>query len=434
MRSLLVLLLLSAGCSESSTENDASVDLSGLTDGGADANNGAPSTNYPAPHPPLPQLINRTGGPVLTAPKVYLVFYANNSLESQLQTFAQKLAASSYWATTTSEYGVGALTIGGTIDLTEAPPTTISSDDLQTWVKNALESGKLGTPDPEGIYTIFFPKSTTITQPNPVSNLLPAAQSCQAFDGYHDDTTVPGDGGPGTVYAYAVIPTCGGIDSITATVSHEWVEASTDPRVTSAGPFTLTGGPEAAFYLPDQDHLVWALLGGGEAGDLCEPEGAGAFIAPSDIGHQVQRTWSNTAAAASHDPCVPEITGAFFDAAPVLNETVSFNSTITGMVTSKGVTIPVGSSKTIDVDLFSDGDTGGPFTVRADDLLSTTYGSYGLQPSMTFAWDRTQGVNGEILHLTITVTQQSAFGGAHAFMITATQNGRKSVWPGLVVE
>ena len=39
-------------------------------------------------------------------------------------------------------------------------------------------------------------------------------------------------------------------------------------------------------------------------------------------------------------------------------------------VMTKGVTIPVGNSKTIEVDLFSDADTGGPWTVAADDLLS----------------------------------------------------------------
>ncbi|MGD0530419.1 MAG: hypothetical protein ABSE49_35115, partial [Polyangiaceae bacterium] len=91
-------------------------------------------------------------------------------------------------------------------------------------------------------------------------------------------------------------------------------------------------------------------------------------------------------------------------------------------------------SKTIEVDLFSDGDTGGPWTVKADDVLSTYYGSYGIPQSLSFAWDRTQGVNGEKLHLTVTVTQASIIAGAHAFMITSSNGSRQAVWPGLIVE
>jgi hypothetical protein len=259
-------------------------------------------------------------------------------------------------------------------------------------------------------------------------------QSCVAFSGYHDNAAaLDVDAGAQVSYAYAVIPTCGGLDSITSTVSHEWVEASTDPLVTSTGAFTLTGGPSTAFYLPDQDHLIWAVFGGGEAGDLCEPEGAGADLRLPGVG-VVQRTWSNLAAQGSHDPCVPEISGAFFDSAPVLPETVMLNSTLTGNITTKGITIPVGQKKTIEVDLFSDGDTGGPWTVSAADLLSTRYGSYGFTPTLSFQWDRTQGVNGEKLHLTITVTAKALLAGAHAFMITSTKGGRTTMWPGLVME
>src|SRR5262249_43709259 len=109
-------------------------------------------------------------------------------------------------------------------------------------------------------------------------------------------------------------------------------------------------------------------------------------------------------------------------------------SAITGSITTKGVTIPVGQSKTVEVDLFSDGDTGGPWQVTADDLLFKYYGNYGLPQTLSFAWDRTQGVNGEKLHLTVTVTAASIIGGGHAFMITSSKGGRQTVWPGLVVE
>ncbi len=412
---------------------DAGPDVQTI-DASDDGYNGAPSTNYPAPHPAFPQLVNAAHGPVLTTPHAYLIFYANNSSEPALKTFAQSMATSTYWTTTTSEYGVGALSYSGAIDLTDAPPQTISQADLQTWMGSEIQSGAFGTPDPQAIYTIVFPQSTTITQPNPVNALLGDVKSCVGFGGYHDNVDVAlGDAGT-TTFAYAVIPTCGSLSSLTEVISHEWIEAATDPELTTAGAFTLTGGPNAAFYGPDSAHSVWALLGGGEAGDLCEPEGNKAYITPTDIGRSVQRTWSNAAANASHDPCVPEITGAFFDSAPVLPDTVSFTSAFTGNVTTSGVVIAQGQSKTIEVDLFSDGDTGGPWNVSAADVLSTYYGSYGLTPTLAFAWDRTTGQNGEKLHLTITVTGPSLVGGAHAFMIVSVLAGRTVVWPGLVVE
>jgi hypothetical protein len=222
---------------------------------------------------------------------------------------------------------------------------------------------------------------------------------------------------------------------MTGVISHEWVEASTDPFVTTQGAFTISGGALSAYYTVDTDHTIWAVIEpGGEAGDLCEPE-APEYFTPTDVGYEVQRTWSNLAAMASHDPCVPAPAGqAFFDSAPVLTDSVTFTSALTGSIMTKGVTIPVGQSKTIEVDLFSDADTGGPWTVKAEDLLYKYYGSYGIPATLSFAWDRTSGVNGEKLHLTVSVTSASLIGNGHSFVITSTLGSRVVVWPGMVVD
>jgi hypothetical protein len=409
----------------------------GTADAAADVDNGAPSTVYPAPHPPLPTLTNQNSGAVLTSPRVYLIFYPSYPYETDLETFAQKIGASGYWPATTSEYGVGDIAYAGTIALTgQTPPATITSTAIESWVEGEIQSGAFGAPDPQAIYTVVYPQSTIITQPNPVSTLFGTVQSCVAFGGYHDNAVVtPADGGAPQNYAYAVIPTCStNVQDLTAVISHEWVEASTDPFLTSTGAFMISGGPQSAFYTVDTGHTIWAALGGGEAGDLCEPEAPDVYTTPTDLGYLVQRTWSNASAVKSHDPCVPSIAGAFFDSAPVLPEMVTFTSSLTGSITSQGVTIPVGSSKTLEVDLFSDGDTGGAWSVQADDVLYKYYGSYGIPNSLAFSWDRSTGVNGEKLHLTITVTQASLIGNGHAFMITSSLNGRVSVWPGLIVE
>jgi hypothetical protein len=224
------------------------------------------------------------------------------------------------------------------------------------------------------------------------------------------------------------------VENVTSVMSHEWVEASTDPFPTANGTFSLSPGPTAAYFMTDRDHIVWGVPGGGEAGDLCEAEGTAVYTTPADLGHVAQRTWSNLLAQGSHDPCAPSIAGAFFDSAPVLDETVTFTTAVTGTITSKGVTIPVGQKKTIEVDLFSDGPTSGPWTVRADDILYKYYGAYGVANTLSFQWDRAQGVNGEKLHLTITVTEPALLGGAHGFMVTSTLGNRVAVWPGLIVE
>jgi hypothetical protein len=426
---------------DTGASRDAASHDAGAADAPADVDNGAPSSIYPAPHPPLPLLTNLQGGPVLTTPKVYLVYYPGYPYITDLQTFATNMTTATYWGASTVQYGVGALTVGGAIELTgQTPPSTISQAEIGAWVATELTSGAFGTPDPEGIYTLLYPSTTTITQPNPILATLGTLASCVAFGGYHDDVAVAfTDGGTATNFAYAVIPTCDtSVNDLTSVISHEWVEASTDPFVTASptGAYSLFGGPDSAFFTVDADHAIWALLGGGGAGDLCEPEGNDAYVTPADVGYTVQRTWSNLLAKGSHDPCQPDPANTpFFAGAPVLTETETLDSSLLGgTIVTKGITIHPATSATIEVDLFSDADTNGPWTVSAQDVIYEYYGSYGLEQSLAFAWDRTEGVNGEKLHLTITVTRESILDGIHAFSITSTQGTHQSVWPGLVLE
>ena len=56
--------------------------------------------------PVLPQVVN-VGGSSLASPKVLPLLYASDAGATDILAFLQELAASSYWAQTTSEYGVG---------------------------------------------------------------------------------------------------------------------------------------------------------------------------------------------------------------------------------------------------------------------------------------------------------------------------------------
>ena len=58
--------------------------------------------------------------------------------------------------------------------------------------------------------------------------------------------------------------------------------------------------------------------------------------------------------------------------------------------------MPVGQSKTIELNLFSDAPTSGPWTVSAQVLSSG-----GASP-VTFAYDTNKGKNGDKINLTIT--------------------------------
>jgi hypothetical protein len=393
-----------------------------------DVDHGMVSNQYPAPHPPLPQ-IQDNGGPTLASPRVWLIFYnyQNNPypFEAQVKQYAQELAASqTYWPAATMEYGVGPLLYGGFTEITdEAPPTTITSQQVDTWIQQRVASNTLGgAPDPHTIYTIVYPSSTTIT----MMSGFGGGQSCTSFGGYHDDTMVSGMDIP-----YAVIPTCNnfdglsGVNAVTGPISHEWIEASTDPYPQNNPAYTGV----------DPDHFIWELTGGGgEDGDLCvsEPD---AFFQPAELAadggalFSSQRTWSNILAKASHDPCAPNFPNqAYFNSAPVLNENVTLS--FGGGINTKGVTIPVGMSKTIEVDLFSDAATSGPWHVMAQDAFAQAMMT---APTLSFSWDKTSGQNGEKLYLTVTVKKKSQY-GASAFLIVSQLGLRYTLWPGLVIE
>ncbi len=399
------------GTTAAATTSDTTVSATSST-----GDNGMVSTMYPAPHPAPPK-VEDFGGLVLAKPKIVPIFFMNDPDQNKLVDFETNLGTTSYWATATAEYGVGPITAAAPVVVTDAPPTSIDDTGIQTWLKGKLNGNDPAWPaaDENSIYVIHYPASTTIT----LQSAQGPSQSCSSFGGYHDSVTLDVAHGSANV-AYAVMPRCSnfgglpGLDGATGAESHELIEASTDPFPNA----------QPAYGQVDNAHLYWELaLGGGEVGDMCA-QSPGAFTKFSPSPYEVQRTWSNASAKAGHDPCVPELPGeVYFAAAPVLSDMITFQ----GVGTMQGVKIPVGSSKTIELDLFSDGDTGGPFDVQALDLTSLMGGP----ASMSFALDRTQGQNGEKLHLTITVNSKPQF-GAGIFVVIASLGNQTNGWLGLV--
>jgi len=399
-------------------------------DGAADAPAG---TVYPAVHPAMPQVVS-AGGPVMKAPKFVVITFAGDTLIPSIDDFVAKVAASqTYWSGTTAEYGVGPIASVTNVTLTETPATTLQDSDVQAWLMQkltgasadagALEAGAhdggtvgsavLPPPDGDTVYMIYYPSTTTVT--------LDGGESCNAFYGYHNDFNLAGS----SYVTYSVVARCppfpstSAIDSLAAIASHEMIEAVTDPQVAD----------NPAYLQPDLAHLAWAVPAGGELGDMCAGYG-NVFYTPTDVPYLVQRSWSNKAAAAGHDPCQPDGATPYFNAAAVLTQTLTVNDPMLGMYSNVGLKIPVGGSATIDLDLYSDGPTSGPFTVTASDLSSLFGGpaeldvSFGGQATAT-------GVNGQTVQMTVKVLSAGS-GNAEILWIQSELGAVHPVWIGLI--
>jgi hypothetical protein len=313
------------------------------------------------------------GGPVLTQPDVVPVFFANDALQPEIEAFLSSLSGSAYWARTTSEYGVGPLASSASVVTSDEPPATATAADIEQWlVRQPFVS-------PDRLYVIFYPAKTTIVNDD-------GEISCARFAGYHGEAHTAN----GTPIVYAVMPRCAafgqlrGLDAVTAPLSHELVEASTDPLIRT----------KPAYAAVDAAHMVWNVMPLGEVGDLCsyDPRNFDRLVGS----FMVQRTWSNASASAGHDPCVPAPAGPYLRAVPILTDTIPLDFAGSEVAT-RGVRVPLGESRTIDVQLQSDGPTD-DWTVTATDGAA----SNGEPAQLAFAWDTQQGRDGDTLRLTIT--------------------------------
>jgi hypothetical protein len=383
-----------------------------------------PSTVYPAPHPAPPQANDFGAGQVLAAPIIVPIFFANEdpTRRAQLEDFEGKLGASQFWAASATEYGVGSITRSAPVTLAETATGTIDDTEIQAWLQGKLDSDDPAFPKmPYGdvIFVIHYPAEVTLTFTDWTGNL---STSCLEFGAYHSSVALDGAHDDVQV-AYAAMPVCDpfgplqGIDAATAPESHELIEAATDPRP-AAG---------AAYASIDPLHLFWEkFLGGGEVGDMCTRL-PGVFTTFPDLPYAVQRSWSNQQALAGHDPCVPALAGeVYFNAAAVLKDNV-ITSVFGQKVYVKGVKIPVGQTRTFALDLFSDGDTGGAFGVDVEDAGWMLGDSSDLSISL----DRYEGVNGERLHVTVTVNAPGQDGSA-LLLITSTLGATQNYWLAIV--
>jgi hypothetical protein len=381
---------------------------------------GPVSTMYPASFPAPPQIVTG-GGPTLTSPRFVPVFFKNDDAATvaKLTDFVSKVGATKFWTAATSEYGVGPGTATAAVMLTEIAPAQTDDATIQTWLAGKLNGNDPAFPAPDAntIYSLHYPAGTTIT----LMGGMGAQQSCNTFGGYHSDITL--DAAHGTLpVAYAVLPRCqmqGGsvLDTTTGSESHELVEAATDPYPMQNPAYSQT----------DQAHFYWIFtLGGGEDSDMCA-QSPDSFTRFAELPYVVQRSWSNKAVMAGRDPCVPELPGeVYFNSPAELNDSITLGGGGQS-ITLQGAKIPVGTSQVINLDLYSEGDTGGPWTVEAKDGNELQGG----RAQLSFSFDQNSGQNGQTLHMTVKTLSASQY-GAHVFYIISSRGQQRHYWLGLV--
>ena len=241
----------------------------------------------PAPRSPLPQLADR-GGPVMAHPALVPIFFADDPDSAALTAFNQWIVGSQWLAAVGAEYGVGSGSVLGAVQLSTAAPAAITDREIVDLLYARLADGTLPAPGAAPgnvLYEVYFPVGTVVS--------FADGKSCGAFGGYHDSARRGG-----VELAYAVLPSCPGFVSDHTALeirelvsSHELIEAATDP-IPSNHP---------AFQLEDPIS-PWRALGE-EVADLCV-RGDRSATWP-EAGFVAQRSWSNAAAAAGTDPCVP---------------------------------------------------------------------------------------------------------------------------------
>ncbi len=200
---------------------------------------------------------------------------------------------------------------------------------------------------------------------------------------------------------YAVVPKCPSVTVGALTplqyregrASHELVESFTDPF-----PDTAPG----YYFVADSE--VWTSTFG-EVGDVCVWNYL-PFAAGSDTFY-AQRTWSNAAAAAGGDPCVPQPSGLAY-----------FNVT----ATPAGV-IHAHAGATVSVQL--DGWTTGTHAAWSIEAIASAWTDFDAAPALS----ADQIGDGDQVTLTMQVPA-SATSGEHVSVELDSDDGqRNALWP-----
>ena len=333
----------------------------------------------------IPQ-VQDNGAAVLKTPVFQSISFSGYDQTAAIDAFVESVGTTTYWTDAVAEYGVGPATVQPPVHLTAMAPGKIDDSAIGGWLATTLASNVgLMSPSANALYIISYPSTTTVT--------LEGSNSCTGFGAYHNSAAVGG-----VQVAYAIIPECTyapstTLQTTTDSLSHELAEATTDPVPIPYANSTWQG--------TDVNHTFWEVItgGDGELGDMCSFFSS-SFFTPAG--------------------CQPELPGeVYFTGVPLMTDQVAIVWDGQSGYTTEGVQIAVGSSKTVPVQLYSEGPMAA-WTVSATEYPSTK--------NLTFAWDKTTGQNGDTLNLTITVSGTDTTYGGNAFYIESTSGSLRHTW------
>jgi hypothetical protein len=286
-----------------------------------------------APHQPFP-LVSYFDGGVLSSPQIVTITYPQYAHTAAVEGWGAYAVGSQWIRTTGSQYGVGAGSSLGNVVLPDQSPAQLTDaliqQNLQTYMAHGVIPPSPATLSNEVIYMLYLNASVSIDDPDAGLGVL-----CQDFVGYHSNIGL--DAGANIYYAVigdCDLPDAGEIvaeSDVEATAAHELMESMTDPAGNSwymDVPFT---------------NDWWEPWEYAEVADLCE---LAAYTTES--GWTFQRIWSNTAAAAGGDPCIPATPGAvYWNVSPtpspvqVVEPGSSIQITVTGWSTGPAAPWPL---------------------------------------------------------------------------------------------
>ncbi|HEY1816829.1 MAG TPA: hypothetical protein VGG74_30990 [Kofleriaceae bacterium] len=277
------------------------------------------------------------------------MIYDDDVNVSDFAAFYSAYGSAAAWADQTSEYGVGLLTAGKLVSLGQMPASVSETTLL----------GKIPRPPASNtIYSFAIPSAVKFDDGASTN------ACCSSYDGYHYVTTVGGIQVP-----YSITCECPAeaqqfgitlFEDIAIELSHLAVDTTTDPFF-------------KGWEQTDDAHAAWTYATiDGELAELCEFANTANWLDAVPGGYAAQRTWSNQAAAAGHDPCVGDPTTPYYQTIPTDPDSASVSFGIPDAAgnsswAAKGTQIALGATGTITMTVYSDDPASGPYNVEVVD-------------------------------------------------------------------
>jgi hypothetical protein len=258
---------------------------------------------HTAPHTPLPTL-DAHDGVVLDQPELVTITFPGYSHRAEVEAFGDFVGGSQWLKTVGTEYGVGPASQARKVVWPTAAPANLTDQELRMLLAQGITDGTLPAPPATGnrvVYLVYWPSTAVLDATSAGAGVVCLRGSFHSAGGlftagYHESAPTPAGGR----VPYAVIGDCDdSIDEITSTASREIIGCGTNPYEVDLSGYLLDPKPGDP-WLMNVDN--------GEAGYMCEREPL-----LHEGGYALHRSWSNAAATAGTQPCIPADAGEIYE-------------------------------------------------------------------------------------------------------------------------